>query len=84
MAGWHNMPILVYRLGETPIQSCEQSVSAPRGKAGARLNAHIELVKASALGTGRDESTSAYQGPVYERVGHFGLDSWNFPYNSLD
>ena len=38
-----NMPISVYRLGEMPIQSCGQSVSAPRGKAGARLNAHTEL-----------------------------------------
>ena len=27
-----NRPILVYRLGETPIQSCGQSFSAPRGK----------------------------------------------------
>jgi len=36
-------PISVYRLGEMPIQSCEQSVSAPRGKAGARLSAHTEL-----------------------------------------
>jgi hypothetical protein len=36
-------PISVYRLGEMPIQSCGQSVSAPRGKAGARLNAHTEL-----------------------------------------
>jgi len=35
--------ISVYRLGEMPIQSCGQSVSAPRGKAGARLNAHTEL-----------------------------------------
>ena len=26
-----------------PIQSCGQSVSSPRGKAGARLNAHTEL-----------------------------------------
>ena len=26
-----------------PIQSCGQSVSAPRGKADARLNAHTEL-----------------------------------------
>ena len=26
-----------------PIQSCGQSVSAPRGKVGARLNAHTEL-----------------------------------------
>jgi hypothetical protein len=26
-----------------PIQSCGQNVSAPRGKAGARLNAHTEL-----------------------------------------
>jgi len=30
-------------LGEMPIQSCGQSFSAPRGKAGARLNAHTEL-----------------------------------------
>ena len=35
--------ISVHRLGEMPIQSCGQSVSAPRGKAGARLNAHTEL-----------------------------------------
>ena len=39
----HNRPISVYRLGGMPIQSCVQSVSAPRGKAGARLNAHTEL-----------------------------------------
>jgi hypothetical protein len=38
-----NRPISVYRLGEMPIQSCGQSVGAPRGKAGARLNAHTEL-----------------------------------------
>jgi len=38
-----NRPILVYRLGEMPIQSCGQSVSAPRGKPGARLNANTEL-----------------------------------------
>ena len=36
-------PISVCRPGEMPIQSCGQSVSAPRGKAGARLNAHTEL-----------------------------------------
>jgi hypothetical protein len=35
-------PISVHRLGETPMQSCGQSVSAPRGKADARLNAHTE------------------------------------------
>jgi hypothetical protein len=38
-----NRPISVYRLAEMPIQSCGQSVSAPRVKAGARLNAHTEL-----------------------------------------
>jgi hypothetical protein len=38
-----NRLISVYRLGEMPIQSCGQSVIAPRGKAGARLNAHTEL-----------------------------------------
>jgi len=38
-----NMPISVYRLSEMPIQSCGQSVSAPRGKACAGLNAHTEL-----------------------------------------
>ena len=32
-----------YRLGEMPRQSCEQIVSAPRGKAGVRLNAHTAL-----------------------------------------
>jgi hypothetical protein len=37
-----NTPISVYRLGEMPIQSRRQSVSAPRRKAGARLNAHTE------------------------------------------
>jgi hypothetical protein len=36
-------PVSVYRLGEMPIQSCGQSVSAPHGKAGVRLNAHTEL-----------------------------------------
>ena len=36
-------PISVYRLAETPIQSCGQSVSAPRGKAGASWNAHTAL-----------------------------------------
>ena len=30
-----NMPISVYRLGETRLQSCGQSISALRGKAGA-------------------------------------------------
>jgi hypothetical protein len=38
-----NRPVSVYRLGQMPIQSCGQSVSAPRGKASARLNAHREL-----------------------------------------
>ena len=38
-----NWPISVYRLGEMPIQSCGQSVSARRVKAGAGLNAHTEL-----------------------------------------
>ena len=38
-----NRPISVYRLGEMPIQSCGQSVSARRGKAGAWLNAHTVL-----------------------------------------
>ena len=38
-----NRPMSVYRLGEMHTQSCGQSVSAPRGKAGARLNAHTEL-----------------------------------------
>jgi hypothetical protein len=38
-----NRPISVYRLVEMSIQSCGQSVSAPRVKAGARLNAHTEL-----------------------------------------
>jgi hypothetical protein len=38
-----NRPISVYGLGEMPIQSCGQSFSAPRGKAGARFNAHTEL-----------------------------------------
>ena len=41
--GSNNRPISAYRLGEIPIQSCGQSVSAPRGTAGARLNAHTEL-----------------------------------------
>jgi len=38
-----NRPISVYRLGDMPIQSCGQCVSAQRGKAGAWLNAHTEL-----------------------------------------
>jgi len=38
-----NRPISVYRLGHMPIQSCGQNVSAPRGNAGVRLNAHTEL-----------------------------------------
>ena len=38
-----NRPISVYYLGEMPMQSCGHSVSSPRGKAGARLNAHTEL-----------------------------------------
>jgi len=33
-------PISVYCLGYMPMQSCGQGVSAPRGKAGARMNAH--------------------------------------------
>jgi len=36
-------PISVYRLGKMLIQSCGQSVSASRVKAGATLNAHTEL-----------------------------------------
>jgi hypothetical protein len=42
-AGPCNRPISVYRLGDMPIQSCGQSVSAPRGEARARLSAHTEL-----------------------------------------
>ena len=38
-----NWPISVYRLDEMPVQGYGQSVSAPRRKAGARLNAHTEL-----------------------------------------
>ena len=38
-----NRPISVYRLGEMPIQSCGQSISASRGKTRVRLNAHTEL-----------------------------------------
>ena len=38
-----NRPISIHRLGEMPIQSCGQSVSAPRRKAGARLIAHTDL-----------------------------------------
>jgi len=41
--GHANRPISVYRLGKMPIQSGRQSVSAPRGKAGARLKIHTEL-----------------------------------------
>ena len=41
--GLGNKPISIYLLGEMPIHSCGQSVSAPRIKAGARLNAHGEL-----------------------------------------
>jgi hypothetical protein len=36
-------PVSVHRLGKMPIQSCGPSVSAPRGKAGARLTVHTEL-----------------------------------------
>ena len=42
-AGGIHRPISVHRLCEMPIQSCGQSVSARRGKAGASLNAHPEL-----------------------------------------
>jgi hypothetical protein len=38
-----NRPVSVYRLGGMPIQSFGQCVIAPRGKTGARLNAHTEL-----------------------------------------
>jgi len=41
--GYANRPISVYRLDEMPIQSCGQSGSAPRGKAGVGLNAHTDL-----------------------------------------
>jgi hypothetical protein len=40
---FNNRPISVYLLVEMPIQSCGQSISAQRGKAGVRLNAHTEL-----------------------------------------
>jgi hypothetical protein len=40
---YDNRPTSVYRLGEMPTQRCGQSVSDPRGKAGAMLNAHTEL-----------------------------------------
>jgi len=42
VASLSNRPISVYRLDKTPIQSCGQSVSAPRGKAVVGLNAHTE------------------------------------------
>ena len=42
-AGTFNRPITVYCLGESPIHSLRQSVSARRGRAGARLNAHEQL-----------------------------------------
>jgi len=54
-----NTPIAVYRLGEMPIQSCGQSVSAARGKAGARLNAHTEL-RAKRQRSGSDIPKWAY------------------------
>jgi hypothetical protein len=38
-----NRPISVCRLGKMPIQSCGQSVCAPRRKVGARVNALTEL-----------------------------------------
>ena len=41
--GKHNRLVSVCCLGEMPTQSGGQSVSAPRGKAGVRLNAHTEL-----------------------------------------
>ena len=43
-----NRPISEYRLGEMSILSFGQSVSVPRGKAGARLNAHTQLRSVSA------------------------------------
>jgi hypothetical protein len=56
-----NRPISVYHLGEMPIQSCGQSVSAPRGKANATLNAHTELqAKRQRSAKGSDKPKSAY------------------------
>ena len=55
-----NRPISVYRLGEKPIQSCGQRVSAPRGKAGARLNAQRELRTKRQRSARSDISKSAY------------------------
>ena len=55
-----NRPISVYRLGGMPIQSCGQSVSAPHGKAGARLIAHTSCVHGEA---------SARRGTQYTEIG---------------
>ena len=67
-----NMPISVYRLVEMPIQSYGQSVSAPRGKAGARLNAHPEL-RAKRPRSAREAYTEVGILLCGARVGGFAL-----------
>jgi hypothetical protein len=56
-----NRPISVFRLGAMPIQRCGQSVSAPRGKAGAWMNADTEL--------GTTRRVSAQRGKGYTEIG---------------
>jgi len=58
-----NGTISVYCLGPMPIQSCWQSVSAPRGKAGVRLNALTDL----------RQSVSARRVERYTEIGLLGL-----------
>jgi len=63
-------PISVHRLGEMPTQSYGQSVSAPRGKASARLNAHTEL-RAKRQRSARE---ATYRNrPIGRRGGHYLL-----------
>ena len=66
--------ILVFRLGEMRIQSCGQRVSAPRGIAGAWLNAHTEM-RAKRQRSAREamyqnrpisSSSSVYSARLYE------------------
>ena len=69
-------PISVYRLGEMPTQSCGQSVSAPRGKAGVSLNAHTEL-RAKRQRSARE---AIYRNrPIRINLGHYTKAKIEFP-----
>ena len=82
--GWRNRPISVYRLGKMPIQSCGHNVSAPRGKAGASPNAHMEL-RAKCQRSAREAiiPKSAYSKPFEIRIDSAWPQCFELQYDRL-